>query len=533
MRAEAGGLLSVPSGPRAARDEAADPPTSGATGPPRPETAWMRFGRRLHWLVDPAAPGMAGGIAAAILAVSAAFALDWLVPPVLEGAPLLPFLCAVVVVAWYGGRGPTVLALAVATGMAVVVLQQPVQAGERTVIDDGLRLAVFVASGLLVAALVVGLRGARDRAAREAEAAGDARAQLLTVLDSAAYPIAAVDRDGAILFANNAAAAFFGDPGAATSRPALEAFLQRRRAPADGAGRAVPDADHPIRRAFDGETSSAASSITLESGEARWVEITARPIRGEDGAIEGAVVSWRDATTDHDAEQAREAFTAVLAHELRTPITTVFAGSQLLASRGDRMPPSVRRDVAADICHEATRLNRIAENLLVLSRVEHGQLEVVCEPVLLDPLVESVVRSEGARWPESRFETAFPPGPRGPGMAAPAYVELVLRNLLSNAAKYSPAGSCITTTIEAAGDGRIVRVVDEGPGFDPADADRLFELYYRAPVSAAKALGSGVGLYVCRRLVEAMDGRIWARRGATGGAEFCFTLPLADGPPEP
>jgi signal transduction histidine kinase len=104
------------------------------------------------------------------------------------------------------------------------------------------------------------------------------------------------------------------------------------------------------------------------------------------------------------------------------------------------------------------------------------------------------------------------------------YVEQVLRNLLSNAAKYGGAGSTVEVIVEPDGGELAVRVLDDGPGIDPVEAGRLFELFYRSPSTAVTIAGAGIGLFVCARLVDAMGGRIWARPRPTGGSEFGFAL---------
>jgi signal transduction histidine kinase len=104
------------------------------------------------------------------------------------------------------------------------------------------------------------------------------------------------------------------------------------------------------------------------------------------------------------------------------------------------------------------------------------------------------------------------------------YLAQIMRNLLSNAAKYSGPGSSVHVSIED-GDGEvIVRVRDDGPGIVDEDADRLFSLYYRSALQASSAPGAGIGLFVCRELVTAMGGRIWAKSLPDKGAEFGFSV---------
>jgi K+-sensing histidine kinase KdpD len=228
---------------------------------------------------------------------------------------------------------------------------------------------------------------------------------------------------------------------------------------------------------------------------------------------------------ERHANEVRDAFNSILSHELRTPITAIYGGAKVLARRDRELDEATRTELLQDLEAEADRLYRLVEDLLVLARSERGPIQLADEPILLPRLVSRVVSSEQARWPSARFEQQA-----APEMAATygeeTYVEQVLRNLLSNAAKYSPAGSQVLIAVDESEEGVRVRVLDEGPGIDAGEQDRLFELYYRSPITSASAAGAGIGLFVCRSLVEAMGGRIWARpREGGSGAEFGFVLP--------
>jgi signal transduction histidine kinase len=113
-------------------------------------------------------------------------------------------------------------------------------------------------------------------------------------------------------------------------------------------------------------------------------------------------------------------------------------------------------------------------------------------------------------------------------MGERTYVEQVLRNLLSNAAKYSPSGTTVTVQAEPTPTEVVVRVLDRGIGIDTDEAERLFGLYYRSAATVRKAAGAGIGLYISRGLITAMGGRIWALPREGGGSEFGFSLPRAD-----
>jgi signal transduction histidine kinase len=236
---------------------------------------------------------------------------------------------------------------------------------------------------------------------------------------------------------------------------------------------------------------------------------------------------------EHNAERQRgrefrDAFIGVLSHEIRTPITTLYGMSELLRSRRDSMDAASVGQYLDDIGAEADRLRRLTEDLLVLSRAEGGRLDVAANPVAIAPLVRATVKAEQARSPRHEFVVQMP-GALPVVLGEDGYVEQVLRNYLGNAAKYSAPGSSIRVVVGNEDGGVALRVIDEGPGLPDGSADRLFDLFYRAPDAIANTGGAGIGLFVCRKLIEAMGGRVWATAGpADIGAEFGLWLPVAD-----
>ncbi len=287
-----------------------------------------------------------------------------------------------------------------------------------------------------------------------------------------------------------------------------------------------------------GETYDVEFRIAQPEGGVRWAHSVGRMVRGPDGYPARMLGTMRDITdrrrdeaerdrmiqAEREAARLRDAFIGVVTHELRTPITTIFGGTRVLARRWREMEPDARDDILRDIVEESDRLYRLVEDLLVLTRVERGTLEIGDEPIHLVRLLERAVGSERSRWPEVRFATLVPPGlPSAAG--EDTYVEQVLRNLLDNAAKYGGPGSTVTVTAEADEASVVLRVLDEGPGIDEGEAAELFELFYRSPATAAAVGGAGIGLFVCRQLVGAMGGSIMAERRPEGGAAFVVTLP--------
>jgi signal transduction histidine kinase len=327
-------------------------------------------------------------------------------------------------------------------------------------------------------------------------------AELNAIIGAIGEGIVVVDRDGVITLANRTARRMLGP----FEDVDLEAILARFERSADLAARL---ATGPVQARLAGDPG-------------RWLEVAGYPVEESDEGAGGTILVIRDVTAARERDQARDAFIGMLSHELRTPITTIYAGAKLLARDGG-LESETRAGIFEDIHGEAEHLHRLVEDVVALTRFGEGALEIGSEPVLLQRVLPAVVRSEQGRWPGGRFELVLEPD-LPPVSGDATYVEQVVRNLLANAMKYGGADSRATIVAgEASGEVQ-VRVLDEGPGFPEEDAELLFQLYYRSPAISRKVSGSGIGLFVCSRLIDAMGGRVWALNRPEGGAEFGFGL---------
>lgn len=330
--------------------------------------------------------------------------------------------------------------------------------------------------------------------------------------------VSVIDRDGRTIFRNSALKTYTGaDDTDAEPNQWLESVHPADR---DTLLAAVPggepiDLEYRLRRHDD---------------VYRWHLMQAVPIRDS----EGNIGQWLTVSVDIDpVKQAQEAlqranalkdeFLGLVSHELRTPLTGILGNAQVLLRHWERMDIETRLAALEDIRSEAQRLQRLVENMLVLAGVE-GRGEIETEPLLVQRVVPRIVASHQARHPDREITTDFEPGLE-PIEASPTYFDQVLGNLLSNAEKYSPPGAPIEVTARA-GEGEVqVRVLDRGAGISDEEIENIFRPFYRSARTAASAQGAGLGLAVCKRLIEAQGGRIWARRREGGGTEFGFALP--------
>ena len=331
---------------------------------------------------------------------------------------------------------------------------------------------------------------------------------LPAIVDASPTPIALFQPDRTLVYRNAAWAALFGDDG-----PDLLAE--------------EPD---PIALALDDGRASAAGErgVRGPGGASIRVLLTVTPIHDDHGDIVGAA-AYGEPLDRAAASTLREAFIGVLSHELRTPITSIYGGSQLLLK--EDLSADSRSQVLAAIAAEAEQLHRRVEDFLAIVRVERGAGLPEREPISLARLVRQAVAAEirrsGERPYDIRIEPQLPPV-----SGDEAQVAQVLRNLIGNAATVSPSGAPVEIQALASGTSVETRIADRSVVAQRA-SDDAFSLSYRHGGGAGgHTPSSGLGLYVARALVEANGGRIGIRPRPGGGTEVAFTLPVYDVPAE-
>ncbi len=217
---------------------------------------------------------------------------------------------------------------------------------------------------------------------------------------------------------------------------------------------------------------------------------------------------------------------STLAHEMRTPLTSIKGYSTALLMEEATFSPETQREFLQIIDEECDILQDLIHDLLESSIIDAGFLKLEREPVMLARLVGSVVDDMARRTQKHRFVVDFVPD--FPIVDAdPHRIVQVLRNLLDNAVKYSPNGGLIVVHGEAGRDEITVSVADQGEGIAPEHLNRLFEKFFRIKSGLGRhVVGTGLGLPIARTIVESHGGRIWAASTLGQGTTFYFTLPL-------
>jgi len=226
-------------------------------------------------------------------------------------------------------------------------------------------------------------------------------------------------------------------------------------------------------------------------------------------------------------DELRAALVSSVSHDLRTPLTSIKAAASSLLQDDVAWNEEERRSFSQTIEHEADRLNRLVENLLDLSRIEGGALQAEKEWYPIDEPIHDVL---GRMQPllQGRAITISIPADLPPVELDYLMIDQVLTNLLENVLRYTPAGSPVEIAVRASSTEIILSIADRGPGIPQTDLERIFDKFYRVRDSKQSTSGTGVGLAVCRGLIDAHGGRIWAENRPDGGAIFRFTLPLSE-----
>ena len=271
-----------------------------------------------------------------------------------------------------------------------------------------------------------------------------------------------------------------------------------------------------------------AGTVSTRSGTRLPARFALTALRDRAGTLTGAVLTLRDERRVESAEALRDSFVAVVSHELQTPLAIIKGYASTLARTDTEWQPEQLREGLAVIEEEADRLNRLVEDLLAVSRIQAFGLTADHVPVDLLSLARRLVHRFKAAHPTHRF-ILEPAGDVPMVLADHEKVEIALRNLLDNAAKYAPVGSTIGVSVRPEPDGRSVRtsVRDEGPGIPAVARERVFERFYRVDDSDTRQhRGAGLGLFLCRTIVEAHGGRIWVEPDAQPGTTVTFSLPI-------
>jgi two-component system sensor histidine kinase KdpD len=218
----------------------------------------------------------------------------------------------------------------------------------------------------------------------------------------------------------------------------------------------------------------------------------------------------------------RDLLVGIISHELRTPLTTIFGNAHLLLRRLDDMDAETKTRAISDIREEAERINRLVENMLLLARAGAQEL-VPTEAALIHQVLGEVISEHHRQFRDRTIVLDVKPK-RLMVAGQPDYLKQVVHNLLGNAEKYSPPDQQIDVRARREGSEVKISILDRGGGVAPGESEIIFQAFYRSARTSTQVSGAGIGLAVCKLLVQAQSGRIWTSPRHGGGSVFSFTL---------
>jgi signal transduction histidine kinase len=292
-------------------------------------------------------------------------------------------------------------------------------------------------------------------------------------------------------------------------------------------GRAAAQALRGIMERLQTTQSPEEVEVELSGPALRILSWRATPIPNPDGSFGGGVIVCRDVTSERLVDRFKDEMFSIASHDLKTPTTVIKAQAQWLKRRYRQADSDEDMEEGLTmIADQADRLSKLLNLLLDLSRVEAGRLELDLAPTDLRGILISMARALQATTESHEIEVLAPIGVIGHWDQR--RLEEVVQNLLNNAVKFSPVGGRVEVALEADAVEATVTVRDSGIGLSREDAPHVFERFYRGQGNRRRRLeGTGLGLYICRAIVTAHGGRIWAESDGPGlGSVFSFSLPL-------
>ena len=367
------------------------------------------------------------------------------------------------------------------------------------------------------------LRGEIKDRKRAEDALERLRRQNELILNSAGEGICGLDLEGNFTFVNPAAARMIGwEPEELISRPQHEVLHHSRPDgspyPKVGCPTCASLRDEGVHRADGGV-------FWKKDGTSFPVEYISAPIRGEEGQLLGAVVTFKDITERRAMERMKDEFISVVSHELRTPLTSIRGSLGLLASGMLVTLPEKAQRMADIAVNNTDRLVRLINDILDIERMDSSRATVdkkLCDAADLVAQAAEVMRDMADKAGIGLEVSAQP----SELWADPDRIIQALTNLIGNAVKFSPEGATVRLTTRHRDDQVLFQVEDQGRGIPADKLDRVFERFQQVDATDSREKGgTGLGLTICRSIVDQHGGRIWAESAVGEGSTFSFILP--------
>ena len=468
------------------------------------------------------------------------------------------YLLGTVLVAARFGRGPSVLAAVLSVGLFDFLFVPPYYSFAVADAQYLITFAVMLATGLIISNLAArGRRQAsvarqRERRTGELYALSRELAQNRDLVELGAilcrHVLSGIEGEAAVLLADTDGR--LQDRTHFCKRGVAPVSLARYPVPGNDLGIAQWAHDHRQKAGHNTDTLASADAIYLPLNalrrcigvlglrpkDARQLEIPEQMHLLETFVNQAAVAMERvqlaraaqTAGMDIESERIRNLLLSSISHDFRTPLASIIGASSTLLDESAALAEGVRHSLLRTVLDEAQRLHRLVDNVLELTRLSAGPVKLKCEWVALDELVGAVL----TRYSDlltARPITVDVPAELPVVFCDEVMIGQVLSNLLENALRHTPSRTAIRIVARTWPAQCQVSIQDEGPGLPLGEEQRVFEKFHRAKDEAAQS-GFGLGLSICKAIIDAHGGKITARNLPQGGAEFRFSLPLVLAP---
>jgi len=467
---------------------------------------------------------------------------------------VMVYLLATVLAAARFGRGPSVVASVLSVGLFDFLFVPPKHSFGVSDTQYVITFGVMLTTALLISHLAaLGKRQAsvarqRERRAAELYALSRELSRRRSTDELARFLVrhvlASIEGEAVVLLPD--AEGKIQDPTHFCDRGAVRAESSANRFPVPGndLGIAQWTYDHRKKAGLGTDTLASATAIYLplnafkhclgvlglRPAEARQLQIPEQMHLVEALVNQAAVAMERvqlaeqaqEAGVQIESERLRNVLLSAISHDFRTPLATIIGSATTL--RDISLDPNQRRDLLDTLLHEADRMNRLIGNLLDLTRLSEGRIELRREMIAIDEVIGAVLAHLKTALARHPVTLTVPENlPLVPGDEV--MIEQLLSNLVENAARHTPPDTAVDISAAAIDDALEVVVRDHGGGFPPGEETRVFDKFHQARPESAQS-GFGLGLAISKAIVEAHGGTISAKNAPGGGAEFRFTLPL-------
>ncbi len=348
--------------------------------------------------------------------------------------------------------------------------------------------------------------------------------QVDAIIEHSADGVMILDPELRIQVFNRALSQMTGWPAeSAIGRPCYEVLALEQASGPNLCGPEMAEVTFP-----QGEPLFVEGTLSRPEGSRIAVSLTYSPLFDEEGRLARVIVNMVDITRFREAEEMKSTFVSVISHELKTPVALIKGYANTLAREDARWDGATLKEGLQIISEESDRLNALINNLLDASRIQAGAFKLEKGDVLLPKLAGRVVENFRVQTQNHQFILDFPTDyPCVPGDEE--RLRQVLDNLVSNAIKYSPSGGEIRVGGWSDGAYATIYVADQGIGIPASEQGKLFQRFYRVDSSLRRSTqGAGLGLYLCKSIVEAHGGRIWLRSEPGKGTTVFVALPMED-----